>query len=71
MREDKAARSTRAKKPPRCPICGRPRDPGHRPFCSARCRDVDLARWFNQVYSIPAAEPEERPGDAQEVPEED
>lgn len=70
MRQDKAPRSTTAKKPPRCPICGRPRDPKHRPFCSARCRDVDLACWFNQVYSIPAAEPDERP-DAREVPDEE
>ncbi len=24
-----------------------------RPFCSARCRDVDLARWLGGGYAIP------------------
>jgi hypothetical protein len=42
---------------PRCPICGRPRVHEFRPFCSARCRDVDLGRWFGEVYTVPAAEP--------------
>jgi uncharacterized protein len=27
------------------------------PFCSARCRDVDLARWFGEAYVVPAVEP--------------
>lgn len=69
MREDRVQGNVGTKKPIRCPICGRPRDPAHRPFCSARCRDVDLARWFNQVYSIPAAEPDERPDDEGDEPE--
>ena len=42
---------------PRCPICGRPRVHDYRPFCSARCRDVDLGRWFGEAYRVPAAEP--------------
>jgi uncharacterized protein len=42
---------------PRCPICGRPRVHEYRPFCSARCRDVDLGRWFGEAYRVPAAEP--------------
>jgi uncharacterized protein len=42
---------------PRCPICGRPRVQKYRPFCSARCRDVDLGRWFGEVYTVPAVEP--------------
>jgi endogenous inhibitor of DNA gyrase (YacG/DUF329 family) len=25
----------------------------YRPFCSARCRDVDLARWLGGGYAIP------------------
>jgi uncharacterized protein len=41
----------------RCPICGRPRVHAYRPFCSVRCRDVDLGRWFGEVYTVPAAEP--------------
>jgi endogenous inhibitor of DNA gyrase (YacG/DUF329 family) len=42
---------------PRCLICGRPRVHEFRPFCSARCRDVDLGRWFGEVYAVPAADP--------------
>ncbi len=42
---------------PRCPECGRPRVHEFRPFCSARCRDLDLSRWFNQSYAVPAVEP--------------
>jgi endogenous inhibitor of DNA gyrase (YacG/DUF329 family) len=37
---------------PRCPICGARRDPSFRPFCSKKCADVDLLRWFNGDYSI-------------------
>ena len=43
---------------PRCPICGRPRLQQFRPFCSGRCRDIDLARWFGEVYKVPAFEPD-------------
>lgn len=45
---------------PTCPICGkpsRPRGQGH-PFCSDRCRQVDLARWFTGQYAVPAEEEE-------------
>jgi len=36
-----------------CPICKRPRVAEHTPFCSDRCRDRDLARWFNEDYALP------------------
>ena len=39
-----------------CPICRKPVDPGYRPFCSKRCADLDLGRWLNNGYAIPAAE---------------
>lgn len=42
---------------PRCPVCNQPAAGPHRPFCSGRCKDVDLARWFAGSYRIPAAEP--------------
>ncbi len=47
-----------------CPICGRPASARHRPFCSARCADVDLGRWLGGQYRVPAADndEEERPG---------
>lgn len=44
-----------------CPICKRPRVEEHAPFCSQRCRDRDLARWFGDGYAVPGrpAAPEE------------
>ncbi|OYW45354.1 MAG: DNA gyrase inhibitor YacG [Sphingomonadales bacterium 32-68-7] len=43
-----------------CPICRKPRSEAFTPFCSARCRDRDLAQWFNEGYALPgeAADPE-------------
>ena len=42
-----------------CPICGKPANPASRPFCSERCRDVDLNRWLSNSYAIPAAKYDE------------
>jgi len=45
----------------RCPTCHAPvaTGPGERPrdypFCSERCRLVDLHRWFSEEYRIAAA----------------
>lgn len=39
-----------------CPICGGATEPRIRPFCSRRCADVDLGRWLNEDYAIPALE---------------
>ena len=36
-----------------CPICGKPQSEATRPFCSSRCRDVDLNRWLTGTYLIP------------------
>jgi endogenous inhibitor of DNA gyrase (YacG/DUF329 family) len=55
---------------PRCPICDTPVDPAARlpsfPFCSSRCRQIDLNRWLLEGYSItsfkPIEEDEEDPG---------
>ncbi|HTZ35109.1 MAG TPA: DNA gyrase inhibitor YacG [Stellaceae bacterium] len=44
-----------------CPICGRPAAAAHRPFCSARCRNVDLGRWLKGGYRV----------ETDEVPEDD
>ena len=38
-----------------CPICGKPADKV-KPFCSTRCRQVDLNRWLSESYRIPGAE---------------
>jgi endogenous inhibitor of DNA gyrase (YacG/DUF329 family) len=47
------------KRPP-CPICEEPlleAERRHRPFCSARCRQVDLGRWLGGEYALPSEEP--------------
>ena len=38
-----------------CPICRKPATEASRPFCSERCRNVDLNRWLSNSYVIPAA----------------
>ena len=40
----------------RCPICEKQFDPATSPampFCSDRCRQIDLGRWLREVYSVP------------------
>ena len=43
----------------RCPICDQPlpgaglADNPFAPFCSERCRRIDLGRWLGQKYRIP------------------
>ncbi|WP_432721939.1 DNA gyrase inhibitor YacG [Jeongeupia wiesaeckerbachi] len=43
-----------------CPQCGEPAiygpDNPFRPFCSRRCRLIDLGQWADEQYRIPAAE---------------
>ncbi len=40
-----------------CPICDKPTEKAFRPFCSRRCADVDLAKWFSGSYAIPSPDP--------------
>jgi uncharacterized protein len=55
----------------RCPICKRPIDESaanrYRPFCSARCRTIDLGTWAGEGYRVPgrskAREDREHPED--------
>lgn len=43
----------------KCPTCGQSMDADSAevkdtmPFCSKRCRDVDLNRWLTEEYSVP------------------
>ncbi len=39
-----------------CPICAKPATPEFTPFCSDRCRLLDLNRWFTGAYAVPSAE---------------
>jgi endogenous inhibitor of DNA gyrase (YacG/DUF329 family) len=34
------------------------------PFCSPRCRQIDLGRWLGEVYRIPKSTPEEAEPDS-------
>jgi endogenous inhibitor of DNA gyrase (YacG/DUF329 family) len=59
----------------RCPICQREVDEAEQarwpefPFCSRRCRLIDLGRWLGEGYRIAAnTDTEEPPEDARESP---
>ena len=46
----------RASKSSKCPTCDRPFDPllsEAMPFCSPRCKQIDLGRWLNEDYGLP------------------
>ena len=49
---------------PRCPVCRRPAAPratnASSPFCSPRCRAVDLGRWLGEEYRVADARADER-----------
>lgn len=42
---------------PRCPTCDMLADPEisrrYLPFCSDRCRLIDLGRWLNEEHALP------------------
>jgi endogenous inhibitor of DNA gyrase (YacG/DUF329 family) len=43
---------------PACPICKRTAAPRSTnvafPFCSTRCKQVDLGQWLDEAYRLPA-----------------
>ncbi len=48
----------------RCVICGRVVEfagelPELYPFCTTRCKLIDLGRWFNEQYTIDSDVPED------------
>jgi hypothetical protein len=40
---------------PRCPVCSVQIDLkiATAPFCSERCRVIDLGRWLDEAYAVP------------------
>ncbi len=44
-------------------------DPAWRPFCSERCKLLDLARWIDGDYRIPAEPISPEPDQDDEPPE--
>jgi len=51
----------------KCPTCGRPvewsAESTYRPFCSDRCRLIDLGAWLTEQHAIP-----DEPGLSHEAP---
>ncbi len=41
-----------------CKICKKPVSEAYKPFCSKRCADIDLSRWFSGVYAVPGRDGE-------------
>ena len=57
-----------------CPQCGTPvvwdtANP-YRPFCSERCKMIDLGAWATESYRVPVAENDETQDDANSTPRE-
>ena len=51
-----------------CPICNKPSQQKYHPFCSSRCAQVDLNRWFGGHYAIPVEEEELGDGEERDTP---
>lgn len=50
----------------RCPNCGGPSvyapSNVYRPFCSERCKQMDLGAWANEEFGLPEKEGQSDPG---------
>ena len=50
-----------------CPHCGAPtpwsESNPHRPFCSERCKLIDLGQWASEGYRIPVEQDQPEPAD--------
>jgi endogenous inhibitor of DNA gyrase (YacG/DUF329 family) len=50
-----------------CPTCGKKVEwveaNKYRPFCSERCKQIDLGAWAEEKYAIPAVNPPLDPDD--------
>jgi len=56
----------------KCPVCGKDA-PGRAvnrafPFCSDRCKLVDLGKWLGEEYRVPVRAPQEDDGEVPLVP---
>ncbi|MEQ8405727.1 MAG: DNA gyrase inhibitor YacG [Oceanicaulis sp.] len=57
---------SKTKSLPPCPMCKTPGVREFRPFCSKRCADADLGKWFSGAYAVPGepVDPEALPPQA-------
>ncbi|WP_417067842.1 DNA gyrase inhibitor YacG [Niveibacterium terrae] len=55
----------------KCPTCGKPvewtPESRYRPFCSERCKLIDLGAWASETYRVPCDSPD--PGEDGETPD--
>jgi endogenous inhibitor of DNA gyrase (YacG/DUF329 family) len=54
-------------KAPHCPICKRLTTEESHPFCSERCRQIDLGQWLDGKYRIEADRHEQSASDDTET----
>jgi hypothetical protein len=68
MTPEKTPENQKRTRTPKCPICreplpydlNSPNPPSYFPFCSRRCKLVDLHKWLSEEYSISSPiEPQE------------
>jgi endogenous inhibitor of DNA gyrase (YacG/DUF329 family) len=54
-----------------CPTCGKAAEWSaanpHRPFCSERCKTIDLGAWAAERYRVPVVEDKDEP-DSDDLP---
>jgi uncharacterized protein len=58
----------------RCPVCDQPIDPQKssvKPFCSERCKRIDLGRWLDERYGLPYESPFDSEEADEQLPEGD
>lgn len=52
---------------PKCPICAKDVKPRTEnpsfPFCTSRCKMIDLGKWLNEEYRIPVEAPIDEEGE--------
>ena len=39
----------------RCPVCGKPATADSHPFCSERCKHLDLGAWASETFKVPVS----------------
>ena len=54
-----------------CPICKKPPTKPFTPFCSERCKMVDLNKWFTGSYTVPVVEMDDLPEEESPLGEEE
>jgi endogenous inhibitor of DNA gyrase (YacG/DUF329 family) len=51
----------------KCPICKKPAIVEFKPFCSERCKNVDLGRWLKGSYVLPGRPEDNQAPDPEDI----